>query len=60
MIFYLLKHLKNLQKGLGVFNPFRTKKTIVSGIFSVGEEFDGKYLFSNINLARNPTSTSRK
>ena len=51
--FLFVKTFEKSPKGLGVFNPFRTKKTIVSGIFSVGEEFDGKYLFSNINLARN-------
>ena len=51
--FLFVKTIEKSPKGLGVFNPFRTKKTIVSGIFSVGEEFDGKYLFSNTTLARN-------
>jgi lipoprotein-releasing system permease protein len=34
-------------------NAFNKKQVIVSGIYSINEELDSKYVFSNINFARN-------
>ena len=33
-------------------NAFTTRQTIVSGVYSVNEELDDKYVFTNINFAR--------
>jgi len=33
-------------------DAFSTRQTIVSGVYSVNEELDSKYVFTNINLAR--------
>ncbi|WP_295179501.1 FtsX-like permease family protein [uncultured Christiangramia sp.] len=33
-------------------NAFSTRQTIVSGVYSVNEELDSKYVFTNINFAR--------
>ena len=51
--FLSLTALKKESSRLISINPFIKKRSLVSGVFQVGDEVDKKYLFSSLNFSRN-------